>query len=189
MQVTLRRVVPRVSSALSARPLAVAPRLFSNQVQRHDGRRGEVRNRRDWNDDFYNVDNFFNNWALGKWDPFGDSTGKTSEIQQWRPRSSITETKEGDILITAEMPGLAKEDISVDLKQGVLTIQGNKKEEKKDEANHSYSTQRRSFYRTYSLPEDIDPAGIKAKMEHGVLEIVIPKPKEVDQKSTAISIN
>lgn len=86
------------------------------------------------------------------------------------------------------MPGLAKEDISVDFKNGVLTIQGNKKEEKKDEANNSYSSQRRSFYRSYSLPEDVDPAGVKAKMEHGVLEIVIPKPKETEQKSTAISI-
>lgn len=86
------------------------------------------------------------------------------------------------------MPGLGKEDISLDLKQGVLTIQGNKKEEKKDDEAHTYSSQRKSFYRSYTLPDEVDPAGIKAKMENGVLEIIIPKPKEVEQKSTAISI-
>jgi HSP20 family protein len=65
----------------------------------------------------------------------------------WRPRSSITETKEGDVLITAEMPGLAKDDINVDLKNGVLTIKGSKKEENKDDKTNTVSRSKRSYYR------------------------------------------
>jgi len=71
----------------------------------------------------------------------------------------------------------------------VLTVKGSKKEENKDEKSNSYSRSQRSYQRSFTLPEDVDPAEIKAKMEHGVLEITIPKPKEAPQKNTAITIN
>ena len=77
---------------------------------------------------------------------FKDANREMSQ-NSWRPRSSITETKEGEVMITAEMPGLSKEDISVDLNNGVLTIKGSKKEESKDDKGSTYSRQSRSFSR------------------------------------------
>jgi HSP20 family protein len=74
-------------------------------------------------------------------------TDKELAQNAWRPRSLITETKEGDVLITAEMPGLSKEDINVDLHNGVLTIKGSKKEENKDEKTNTHTRSKRSFFR------------------------------------------
>src|ERR1700678_2544307 len=73
-----------------------------------------------------------------------------NQLSSWQPRTSITETKEGDIVVTADMPGLSKEDVKIDIKNGVLTIKGSKKSEEKKEGG-GYSKQKRSFFR-YTPP-------------------------------------
>jgi len=143
---------------------------------------------------------------VGRWDPFGLTDlddlrsqmfkeidqfdrkgGREGGVSAWNPRSSITETKEGEYLISAEMPGMAKEDVSVDLKDGMLSIKAVKKEESKDEKG-GFSRQRRSFFRSFALPDGVDASAIKAKMENGILELTIPKPKEEEQKASSIAI-
>jgi len=169
-----------------------------NRLQRrHDrDRRRELQGYRDRDVD---------NWFGGFWDDFGFPSAFPSlrdpnfqreidksfdfnkQFSSWRPRTSITETKEGDVVVTADMPGLSKEDVKVDLKNGVLTIKGTKKSEETKEGGGS-SKQKRSYYSSFTLPEDVDATGIKAKMEHGVLEVTIPKPKEKEAPSTTVSI-
>lgn len=87
------------------------------------------------------------------WDPFRSFTPAFREMDNafasakgsWNPRTTVSETKEGDLMITAEMPGLAKEDVKIDLQNGMLTIKGSQKTEEKKEG--SYTKQKRSYFR------------------------------------------
>lgn len=97
--------------------------------------------------------------------------------------------KENVIVITAELPGVAKEDIKLDVKGKHVTLGGEKKcdEELKDE--HHYRRERTfgKFERTFSLPFEIDADKVAAKYENGILRLEIPKPEEKQPKQIAIN--
>jgi HSP20 family protein len=81
-------------------------------------------------------------------------------------------TRDGDLVVRDELPGMKPEDVNVTLSQGVLTISG----ERKEEENSGHLVRERqygSFRRSMSLPEDTDESKIKASFEDGVLQIVI----------------
>ena len=94
------------------------------------------------------------------------------------PRMDVTET-ETEYRVDAELPGLDEKDISVTLENGVLTLAGERKEDRdeKDEKRgfrHRESFRGR-FERALSLPEDADEKGISAKYGNGVLRVTLPK--------------
>ncbi|MBI1384316.1 MAG: Hsp20 family protein [Rhizobiales bacterium] len=97
---------------------------------------------------------------------------------------------EKEIVVEAELPGIAEKDIDVTLRDGVLTIRGEKKgvrEEKKDDyhlSERSYG----SFQRSFRLPDSIDEEKIAAKLESGVLRIALPKRPEAVKAEKRISI-
>lgn len=99
-----------------------------------------------------------------------------ADTSQWMPAVDIKD--EGDkFIILADLPGIDKNDIKVSMEHHVLTIKGERKEEKKEE-KENYSRIERSrgtFYRRFTLPDTADGEKIHAKMQNGVLEIVIPK--------------
>jgi len=114
---------------------------------------------------------------------------------RWRPRFNISET-DRHLIISAEIPGVDKKDVSVDLSQDgrFLTIRGEKKEEKKDEEQFFHRTERRygSFARTLRLPEGFDKEkkdAIHARFDNGVLEVRINKPAGVRQETKRIEIH
>ena len=88
--------------------------------------------------------------------------------------------------IEVDLPGVKKEDIKVDLKDGTLTISGERKfkEEVKEEDYYKIETAIGKFSRTFTLPEDADAENIDAKSQNGVLEIVIPKVKKEESVKT-----
>jgi len=154
------------------------------------------------------VDNLFGNWITA-WDPFVPAsrrfydledfrdrfyremdevfdTSASKELASWQPKTRILETKDGKTLIKAEMPGLSKEDVKVDFSKGILTVKGEKKIEEKSGDNEKIET--RSFLRSFRLPDDVDPKEIKAKMEHGVLELTLPSNKQPQATGQPISI-
>jgi HSP20 family protein len=92
--------------------------------------------------------------------------------------------KDKEIIATAEMPGLEKKDIKINVTEDMLEISAEtKQEEKKEEKGYIYRERRSgSYYRSISLPSPVDPDNSKATYENGVLEIKMPKT-EVKKKT------
>lgn len=97
---------------------------------------------------------------------------------------------ENEYTVTAEVPGLKKEDISIDYDDGVLTIAGEKKEEVREEDKKYYLFERcyGSFERSFTLPNSVDGDKITAKVSDGVLTIHLPKLATAASSSKKIEI-
>jgi HSP20 family protein len=104
----------------------------------------------------------------------------SSSIEGLRPQF---ETKENDncIEITAEVPGVAEEDINLSFSNGILTVSGEKKSEEKKEGETYHITERQygSFSRSLKLPYEPEQNDITASFKDGILKIMVPKPKEM----------
>jgi len=85
--------------------------------------------------------------------------------------------------IELDLPGVKKDDIEIMAEDNVLTVSGERKmrEELKEEDYYKLESRYGKFTRSFTLPEDADPEGIEAHMQNGVLEIVIPKRKDIHQ--------
>ena len=91
---------------------------------------------------------------------------------------------DGEIEITAELPGLEEKDVEVTFEDDVLVIRGEKKAEK-EETDKDYRITERSygsFYRALELPRGIEAKDIKASMANGVLKVTLPKPKPANAR-------
>ena len=105
-----------------------------------------------------------------------DSSIATSE---WIPRVDITE-EPGRFVLFADIPGVAPEDIEVQMDKGILTIKGERRHESKVETESFSRIERRhgSFHRRFALPDSADPDQVSATGNNGVLQIIIPKRPE-----------
>eukprot|EP01088_Endostelium_zonatum_P022182 TRINITY_DN9292_c0_g1_i1.p1 TRINITY_DN9292_c0_g1~~TRINITY_DN9292_c0_g1_i1.p1 ORF type:complete len:239 (+),score=82.86 TRINITY_DN9292_c0_g1_i1:111-827(+) len=129
-------------------------------------------------DPFAQFDSFFNN----NYSPA--TTQNSSQEAHWRPKIDVRESAK-NVVVHAELPGLKKEDIKISVKDGVVTLSGERKfEEKKEEGDYSrVERSYGSFSRSFSVGDDVDPKSIKAKYNNGVLELTVPKPEQkVDQE-------
>jgi HSP20 family protein len=101
------------------------------------------------------------------------------------PLADVVET-EADIKVIAEMPGLTPDDLQIDIENNVLTIAGEKQEERKDGDGKStwHLTERRygRFSRSFVLPRDVDQEGIQASFENGILTVMIPKSERARRR-------
>lgn len=98
--------------------------------------------------------------------------------------------QEGAVEVTAEMPGCAAEDIDVQLKDGVLTIKGEKKVEKEDKQK-DYHVMERSygmFERSFTLPAEVDGSKVEAAFDKGVLKVTLPKLPEAQSRAQKITV-
>ena len=97
-------------------------------------------------------------------------------------------TREGEFAyhIDVDLPGVKKEDIKIDLKDGLLTISGERKlkNEIKEEDYYKVETAFGKFSRSFTLPDDADIENIEASSQDGVLEVVIPKLKKEENTKT-----
>jgi HSP20 family protein len=93
-----------------------------------------------------------------------------------------------NIVITAELPGIDKEDIVIDVKDGVLSLKGERSSENEVKEKTYYRRERTfgKFERIFRLPADIDPEKISADYKDGVLKIDIPKPEEQKPKQITV---
>lgn len=128
--------------------------------------------------------------ALIRWEPlkeieelFGRSwprptirAGQLLGMGEWNPRVDISED-DGQYLVKADIPGVAKEDIKVTVDNNILTIQGERKQDKEEENKHFHRVERfyGSFIRSFTLPDDADSASLKAAAQEGQLTVTIPK--------------
>jgi HSP20 family protein len=119
-------------------------------------------------------------------------TGEGKELfalGSWVPPVDIYET-EDTIVLSAELPGMKKEDMSVEIKDNTLTIKGERKFER-DSAAKSYSRIERSygtFQRVFTLPHLVQQDKVKARYENGILEIILSKAEEGKTKHIKVEV-
>lgn len=123
------------------------------------------------------------------WEAFPEPRMVEDEVSldTWYPSVDIHETN-GIIVVLAELPGLKKEDIEIEIKENILTLKGKRTEEKEIQERNYYRRERRSgkFHRSFTLPAVIDPVKVVASYKAGMLEVKIPKPEEQTPKQIDI---
>ncbi len=149
-------------------------------------------------------------WKPGRglWDPFDNLSDLQHEMNRlfdtslhrigldpaasvFNPAIDVFEEKDS-LIVRAELPGLAREEVHVSLQDDVLTIRGERKQEteRKDDGRNYYYRERvsGSFHRTIHLPLAVDPKNIDAKFKDGVLEVTLPKAEEAKPRQIEIAV-
>ncbi|MGD9248689.1 MAG: Hsp20/alpha crystallin family protein, partial [Desulfobacteraceae bacterium] len=142
--------------------------------------------------------------SLIRWDPFRDmatlqdrinrlfndafprsaQAGENLAPSAWRPLVDIYETQEG-IAIQVDLPGVNKKDVSLEVKENILTIKGERKIDGTPVSEDHYYRRERifgTFQRSFAMDSTIAPDTIKATYKNGVLKIELPKPGEARPK-------
>ncbi len=96
------------------------------------------------------------------------------QLAEWAPAIDVV-TKDSDLVIRAELPGVKQEDVDITLENNVLTISGERKAEQEEERGGYHVRERRygSFSRSLALPEGLDESKIHARYDNGVLEVTV----------------
>jgi len=107
----------------------------------------------------------------------------------WSPRIDVKE-KDGKLYVRADLPGMNKDEVKVELTEHLLTIEGERKEEKKEEREGYRYSERAygKFYRALPLPEGAMTEKATAEFHQGVLEIVVPLEKKVEPQARRIQV-
>ncbi len=105
------------------------------------------------------------------------------------PTVDLFEEKE-DVVVKAEIPGMDKDNIEVNLTDHTLTIKGEKKKEEEVKEENYYRSERSygSFFRTIELPKDVHTDKVKATFKNGVLEVRMPKTEEAKAKEIKVKV-
>lgn len=147
--------------------------------------------------------------ALVRWDPFreledvsdrlnrifarpassGTNGKETMIVAEWAPSVDISETEEA-YQIKAEIPDVKKEDVKITLEDGVLTIQGQRKQaqEQHNTKYHRIERSYGSFARTFSLPDVIEADQVKAEFKDGVVHLHLPKSEKAKPKAIEVKV-
>jgi HSP20 family protein len=107
----------------------------------------------------------------------------------WSPRVDISET-DNEFVVKAEIPEVKKEDVKVSVDNGVLTIQGERKQEKEEKGKKFHRVERYygSFVRSFTLPDNVDETKVKATFKDGMLSLQIPKTAETKPKAIEVKV-
>ncbi|MGD9286444.1 MAG: Hsp20/alpha crystallin family protein [Desulfobacterales bacterium] len=144
---------------------------------------------------------------LVRWNPYGEMTGMKNRINRmfsdpfwfsrrmdddtnmgmWNPAVDLYE-QDDHFVIKAELPGVDKKDISIDLKDRVLTLSGERSHENEAKEENYYRRERSfgKFQRAFTLPAEVDSDKIKAEFRDGLLRIEVPKPEHQKHKQVTI---
>ncbi|KPK00480.1 MAG: hypothetical protein AMJ60_01125 [Desulfobacterales bacterium SG8_35] len=147
--------------------------------------------------------------TIVRWDPFRNMTTLQDRINRvfdeavsrskdyddevskcdWRPIVDIYDSEKA-IVIDAELPGVTKDDITLDVKENILTLKGTRKYVEEAKKENYYRMERcfGTFERAFTLPATVDPGKIKANFKDGILRIEIPKPEEKRPKQISITV-
>jgi HSP20 family protein len=147
--------------------------------------------------------------SLVKWDPFVELEDVSKQLNRifnkfpariepgrelltmadWQPRVDITETDTA-YLIKGEIPGVNKEDIKVNIENGMITMSGERKQEKEEKNKKFHRIERSygSFMRSFRVPDNVDESAIKAEVKDGMLSVTMPKSAQAKAKSTNVPV-
>ena len=106
----------------------------------------------------------------------------------WSPSVDIYENKD-QIVLEAELPGMKQEDFDLSIENNVITLRGERKFEKVDDADNYHRVERSygSFTRSFTLPQTVSGEGARAEYSHGVLRVTLPKREEAKSRRIEIS--
>ena len=121
-------------------------------------------------------------------DGFFGPRGNGNGIRRWLPAMDLVEA-EGDLILRADLPGVDEDDVAIEIRDGVLTISGERKAEHEDRREGFHRVERAfgSFSRSLTLPKGVDADAVTAHFERGVLEVRVPKPAERKPKRVEIT--
>ncbi|NNC87870.1 MAG: Hsp20/alpha crystallin family protein [Akkermansiaceae bacterium] len=144
--------------------------------------------------------------GLSQWDPFRDLSAfqqrlasmfggepgslASSGDADWHPAVDIAEDDDA-YTISADLPDVKKDDAKVAVKDGVLTISGERTREQEEKKKKFHRIERSygSYTRSFQVPDNVDPSLIKAAFEDGVLTVVMPKSKASPPEEHHIEVN
>ena len=108
----------------------------------------------------------------------------------WSPAVDIYESGD-DIVVKAEIPGIDRDDVAVEVKDGILTLRGDRKFEKeeKEENYHRIERSYGTFVRSFALPSSMDPEKVQAALKEGVLEVRIGKKEQAKPRKVKVTVN
>ncbi len=143
------------------------------------------------------MDRVFSNFGLGRrfelprlftrmeLDPFF----KEAETALWTPKVEMFE-KDGRLCVRADLPGVRKEDVTVEVRDNTLFIKGERKHEHEEKKEGFFRTEKTygSFFRAFRLPEGADPKKVKADLKDGVLNVMVDVPVREEPKARRIEI-
>jgi HSP20 family protein len=114
---------------------------------------------------------------------YGGPTGSTTGRQAWAPTVDISERTDAYV-VAAELPGVKTDDVEITFEDGLLTIQGERHHADATEGEKVHRTERRygAFCRSITMPNHVDADKIEASTEDGVLQVLVPKAKDVRAK-------
>jgi HSP20 family protein len=135
---------------------------------------------------FGNLSSVFNDLFDGNF----DRSWAQPSISKWHPAVDVLESKDSYV-IRAELPGMKREEIKVEIKDGTLVLSGERKSEKPAEGVEYRHVERvaAKFWRSFSLPETAKRDGIEAAYKDGILEIRMPKVEKAKPRQIEISVH
>lgn len=134
------------------------------------------------------MERLFGDFGLGRgWlaPRFGSETGQAL----WAPQVEVFE-REGKLVVRADLPGLTKGDVKVEVTDDALTIQGERRQEHEESSEGYYRSERSygSFCRSIPLPEGVNADEAKADFRDGVLEVTMPAPPQPERRRRQLEI-
>ena len=125
------------------------------------------------------------------WDSFfeGGLRRRAEGGGEWLPSLDVSETK-NELVVKAEVPGMDPKDIDISLSDGMLTIKGEKKQEKEEKEADYHLVERSygAFTRSVQLPKEVQSEKINASYKNGILKITLPKSEEAKKKEIKIKV-
>lgn len=128
-----------------------------------------------------------------KWSPFRELEDVQSRLNrlfgEWEPPVDVQET-EKEYLIKAELPEVKKEDVRVEMLDGVLTIEGERKQEKEEKGKKFHKVERSygKFVRQFTLPNEVEATKIAAEFKDGMLNVHLPKTTQAKPKAIEVKV-
>jgi HSP20 family protein len=116
---------------------------------------------------------------------FGNGSG--SRTRRWVPAMDLVETDD-HLVLRADLPGLSRDDVEIEIKDGVLTVAGERRADHEEKSEGFYRVERAfgRFSRSLTLPDGIDADSVTADFSDGVLEVRIPRPEQRKPHRVAI---
>jgi len=138
---------------------------------------------------FRDVDDLFDRFFAETMRRLPQQAAQSPQASEWAPLADVSET-EGEYLIKAELPEVRKEDVSITVQDGVLTLAGERKQEQREDQEKAHRIERcyGAFARRFALPENADQQGISAESRDGLIVIHIPKQRVVEPQPRQIRI-
>jgi len=124
-------------------------------------------------------------------DALARSRGREEGLRtgMWTPAVDIYENNDS-VVVKAELPGVERDQISVEVKDGILTLRGERKFEKevKEESYHRIERSYGNFQRSFSLPVSVEQDEVTARFKDGVLEVILPKKEQARPKQIQVDV-